>query len=177
MVIAIGTALSLITFACEYYYYRIRPKHQGQAYKFGESNTLSRLESEISLDSVQVRQTSEMELPSHSVDFDKSRDRSSNRETKSNGLKAKSNSFHLSSLSPKKNLFKRKTKSSNSGCSKNSKDISNTNGFIPHANGHALNGIGHSIFTYENTEFDSRAELFPGIQEEPTGNTVFSEKL
>lgn len=57
LVIAIGTGLSLITFVFEYYYYKIRPQRNSQAYKVGENTAMSRLESEISLDSVKIQQS------------------------------------------------------------------------------------------------------------------------
>ena len=56
LLIAIGTGLSLIAFACEYYYYKVRPKRQERLYAIKGKTPMSRIESEVSLHDITVEQ-------------------------------------------------------------------------------------------------------------------------
>ena len=170
LVIAIGTALSFISFVCEYYYYKIRPQSNSQAYKLREGN-MSRLESEITLDNVQIQRG--REIGDVDVPRDNDESRSRDFETKFVDYRVKSNSISHDISNNKKGLNKRKTSSM---YSPDTKDTSN--GRLPHVNGHVKNGIMKSIFTYENAGYsDSRAELFPGLQSEEDLQNAFTEKL
>lgn len=160
LVIAIGTALSLIAFVCEYYYYKIRPR--SEAYKVGERNAIPRLGSEISLESVQIQANGDKQV---SRDPDVTTSRDCSQPISDIGDKSTGSSVKF------KNFCRRKNKS------KSGKLGRSDSAEIPHANGHA-NGVVKSIFTYENNEYcNSRTELYPSLNEDGEIQKTFSEKL
>lgn len=175
LVIAIGTGLSLIAFAVEYYYYKLKPLKEDRLYRVRGDNRLSHIQSEVRLDHVQIdgngscapdgssKQSRGHSL--HNLCSTQLPDRSDRGASFSSSKRARHRSNKSKRSSPKsKNLA-------------NGTNGPRSNVYDPYVstNGHILNGITNSIFTFDTDE--SMSEKYPDLHDKDRQTELFSEKL